>query len=228
MKPRLLDLFCGAGGAAVGYARAGFEVVGVDIKPQPNFPFEFVQDNAMNVPWSGYDVIHASPPCQAFTQMSARWRGKGTRADTHPDFLTPVLRRLYERFPKAIWVVENVQGARKVMGTDTITLHGGMFGLGVHRPRVFKINGALVLTPKDAATRSPIGVYGTYPDGRWTYRYRNNKSLIRSAKSLEEARAVMGIDWMTWKEIREAIPPAYTEFLGLQLRAAILPAAKAV
>ncbi len=230
MSPRLLDLFCGAGGAAVGYHRAGFDIVGVDNRPQPNYPFDFVQDDALALlstltvrgQWdeSPFDAIHASPPCQAFTQMSARWRGKGTKADEHPDLLTPTRELLPQTgLP---YVVENVQGAKHHMQA-TLWLHGGMFGLGVHRPRLFESNVAM-LAPKAAQCVGPIGVYGTKPDGLTTYRYRNNgnykgKSLIRAAKSIEEASAVMGIDWMTWDEIREAIPPAYTELIGAQLLA---------
>src|SRR6476660_7498674 len=108
MKPRLLDLFCGAGGAAMGYHRAGFEVAGVDIKPQPHYPFEFHQADAMTYPLDGFDVIHASPPCQAFTQMSARWRGKGGKADSHEDLLTPILEKLASN--RVPYIVENVVG----------------------------------------------------------------------------------------------------------------------
>ena len=218
-RPRLLDLFCGAGGAATGYHRAGFDITGVDINPQPRYPFTFIQADAMTFPLDGYDAIHASPPCEAFTQMSARWRGKGTKADEHPDLLTPTLARL--RPLEVPWVVENVQGAVRIMRV-MLRLHGGMFpGLGVHRPRLFESN-VLLLMPAARQVKSPVGVYGTQPDGRTTYRYRNNgnykgKSLIRAAKSVEEAREVMGIDWMTWDEIRKAIPPAYTELIGAQL-----------
>ena len=217
-RPRLLDLFCGAGGCSMGYHRAGFDVTGVDLNPQPNYPFEFIQADAMTYPLEGFDAYAGSPPCEGFTQMSARWRGKGTKADTYPDLLTPTLARF--RQLSAPWVIENVQGAVHHMRA-TLTLHGGMFGLGVHRPRLFESN-VLLLIPKAPACKQPIGVYGTKPDGRTTYRYRNNgnykgKSLIRAAKSVEEAREVMGIDWMTWDEIRNAIPPAYTEFIGHQL-----------
>jgi DNA (cytosine-5)-methyltransferase 1 len=223
-RPRLLDLFSGAGGAAMGYHRAGFDVVGVDNRPQPRYPFQFVKADVFEIvdePFlHQFDAIHASPPCEAFTQMSARWRGKGTKADEHPDLLTPSLALL--RGLTIPWVVENVQGAHHIMRT-TLTLHGGMFGLGVHRPRLFESN-ILLLSPKADACKEPIGVYGTKPDGRTTYRYRNNgnykgKSLIRAAKSIEEAREVMGIDWMTWDEIRKAIPPAYTQYIGEQLLA---------
>lgn len=218
MRPRMLDLFCGAGGAAVGYHRAGFDVVGVDIAPQPRYPFEFHQADALTFPLGGFDAVHASPPCQAFTQMSARWRGKGTKADTHLDLLTPTRARLAGL--DTPWVIENVQGAKHHMA-PTLVLHGGMFGLGVHRPRLFESN-VLLLAARSDRCVSPLGVYGTKPDGRTTYRYRNNgnmkgKSLIRAAKSIEEASEAMGIDWMTWDEIRESIPPAYTHFIGEQL-----------
>lgn len=237
-RPRLLDLFCGAGGAAVGYHRAGFDVVGVDIAPQKNYPFRrwFWQGDALEVMrdlaaggrllfghdgalgLTDFDAIHASPPCQAFTQMSARWRGKGTKADEHLDLLTPALALLR---PLALpWVVENVIGARRMMNAN-LTLHGGMFGLGVHRPRLFESN-VLLLAPKTAQTKSPLGVYGKV-DGRTTYRYRNNgnykgKSLIRAWKSVQEGQEAMGIDWTDdEREIAEAIPPAYTELIGHQL-----------
>ena len=218
IRPKLLDLFCGAGGAAMGYHRAGFDVTGVDNRPQPRYPFTFIQADAMTFPLDGFDAIHASPPCQAFTQMSARWRGKGTKADIHPDLLTPTLAIL--RTLGLPYIVENVQGAKAHMRA-TLVLHGGMFRLGVHRPRLFEAN-VLILAVRTPQTLSPLGVYGAKPDGHTTYRYRDNgnykgKSLIRTAKSVEEAREAMGIDWMTWDEIREAIPPAYTEYIGAQL-----------
>jgi DNA (cytosine-5)-methyltransferase 1 len=218
VRPRLLDLFCGAGGAGMGYSRAGFDVVGVDINPQPDYPFMFHQADAMTFPLDGFDAIHASPPCQAFTQMSARWRGKGTKADAHPDHLTPTMERFREL--NTPWVVENVQGAVRLMGR-VLRLHGGMFGLRVHRPRLFASN-VLLLSMNADQTRSPVGVYGKV-DGRTTYRYRNNgnykgKSLIRAWKSVEEGRQAMGIDWTDdARSIAEAIPPAYTEYIGRQL-----------
>lgn len=128
-RPRLLDLFCGAGGAAVGYHRAGFDVVGVDIKPQPNFPFEFHQADALGFPLEGFDVIHASPPCQAHTAMSNRWRGAGGKADERVD-LIPETRAMFQ-FSSIPYVIENVRGATL---RDPIELTGGMFA-GVGRTR---------------------------------------------------------------------------------------------
>jgi DNA (cytosine-5)-methyltransferase 1 len=201
-------------------------VTGIDIRPQPRYAGDaFIEADALEYLAEyghEYDVIHASPPCQAFTQMSARYRGKGGPTDDHSNLLTPT-RELLATFRQP-WIVENVQGAKWKMQA-TVVLHGGMFGLGVHRPRLFESN-VLLLAPPGHRTLFPIGVYGARPDGRTTWRYRNNgnmkgKSLIRAAKSIEEAREVMGIDWMDWNEIKEAVPPAYTEYLGRQLLAAL-------
>lgn len=202
----------------MGYHRAGFDVVGVDIKPQPRYPFEFVQGDAMTWPLEGFDAIHASPPCQFATQMSARWRGTGGVTDQHPNLLTPTLERLRGR-PEP-WVVENVTGAKRFM-RSTLMLHGGMFGLGVHRPRWFESN-ILILAPMAAPTKDPIGVYGERPDGRrlWTRQngdMKGKRSIIRAAKSVEEARELMGMPWADWTGCKEAIPPAYTEYIGQQL-----------
>lgn len=222
---KLLDLFCCAGGAAVGYHRAGFEVVGVDLRPQPHYPFEFHQADAMTYPLEGFDALHASPPCQAFTQMSARWRGKGGKADSHPNFLEPTLAR-FARL-SVPWVVENVVGARQHMPV-CLKLHGGMFGLGVHRPRLFASNVFLLGAPADAVD-NPIGVYGPRADGRRLFTRKDihgKVSIQRAAHSAAEACEAMGIDWpMTWDEVREAIPPAYTEYIGRQLRAFLEKAA---
>lgn len=114
-KPRLLDLFCGAGGAAAGYHRAGFDVVGVDINPQPNYPFEFHQADAMTFPLDGFDAIHASPPCQRYSRMST---SRPTLAATYPDLVAPIRERI-ERGP---YVIENVPGAPLV---DPLVLCGG-------------------------------------------------------------------------------------------------------
>lgn len=140
MKPRLLDLFCGAGGCSVGYARAGFDVVGVDIEPHPDYPFDFIEADALEILFMlangdgvsiyGHlwpDAVHASPPCQAYTTMSNRWRGAGGKADEHVELIAVVRERL--RSAGVPYVIENVPGAKRDMRSP-LTLTGGMFGLG--------------------------------------------------------------------------------------------------
>ena len=221
MKPRLLDLFCGAGGAAMGYHRAGFDVVGVDIAPQPNYPFEFHHADALYVleGWpdsilhAGFDAIHASPPCQAHTTMSNRWRGNGGRADEHDDLIPAV--REHIKATGLPYVIENVPGARSSLESPYV-LTGEMFGLGVHRPRLFETSFSMLVPQKPPPHPASIGVYGKAPDGRLLWK-RVDGTEQRAAVSLEQARTAMGIDWMGWRELAEAIPPAYTEFIGHQL-----------
>lgn len=207
----MLDLFCGAGGAAMGLHRAwpDAEITGVDIDPQPNYPFTFVQDDAMTYPLEPFDFVWASPPCQAFTQLSAKHRGKGGLADARVDLLTPMRARLAR--VSVPWVLENVPGARRHM-RHLVTLHGGMFGLGVHRPRLFEAN-FLILAPQASPTVGHVGVYGRQPDGRRLWD-RADGSIHRAAKSLAEGSAAMGIDWMGWRELAEAIPPAYSQYIA--------------
>lgn len=215
-KPVLRDLFCGAGGAAMGYWRAGFEVVGVDIEPQPHYPFEFHQADALTYPLEGADAIHASPPCQAFTQMSNRWRGQGGRADSHQDLIAATRARL--RAAGVPYVIENVPGAKRAMQA-TLTLHGGMFGLGVYRPRLFESN-VLILAPREEPPRDTIGVYGKAHDGRLLWA-RADGTEQHAPASLAEAQEAMGMDWGDWHGVKEAIPPAYTEYIGRQLMTAL-------
>lgn len=213
-RPVLLDLFCGAGGAAVGYSRAGFDVVGVDCRPQPNYPFRFVRGDALRF-WdahhSEFDAWHASPPCQSFTEMLARER-EGGRCFRHPDLLSPTLERF--RAGSVPWIVENVRGARRFM-RPVVTLHGGMFGLEVYRPRLFESN-MLLLAPYAPKPLEPIAVYGDHPEDSRTRR-TDGHAPIRRARTLSEGRRAMGIGWMDWRELCESIPPAYTEHLGSQL-----------
>jgi DNA (cytosine-5)-methyltransferase 1 len=213
-RPRLLDLFCGAGGAGVGYQEAGFDVVGVDLRPQPRYPFPFVQADALESPFrlSDFDAIHASPPCQAHTTMSARWRGKGSLADERPELIGPTRAMLVAS--GVPYVIENVPGAVKHL-RNPLRLTGEHFGLGVHRPRLFECS-FFCLTPTAPPRQAdPVAVYGKM-DGRrlWT---REDGSILRAPKSLDPAAVAMGIDWMEWDELREAIPPAYTHYLGLRL-----------
>jgi DNA (cytosine-5)-methyltransferase 1 len=225
-RPKLLDTFCGAGGASVGYHRAGFDVVGVDIEPHPDYPFDLTVADAVDVLadrdyLAGFDVIHASPPCQAYTTMSNRYRGRGGKADSWPDLLKPVREALVSW--GGVYVIENVPGARRLM-RNPLTLHGGMFGLGVHRPRLFESNAPLMLYRLPASSQ-PIGVYGDRPDGRRLFD-RADGTTQYAARGLEQAAAAaMGIDWMGWDDLKEAIPPAYCTFLGAQLLDALEAAA---
>lgn len=237
-QPALLDLFCGAGGATKGYQRAGFRVVGVDVEPQPFYcGDEFMQDDAVEVLermagttngrftigdavfWRDrFAAVHASPPCQMFSQMSARWRAKSGWHNPHRDLLTPTLQLL--RRLDVPYVVENVVGARSCAEfRPTLQLHGGMFGLGVHRPRLFETS-FLVLAPKSPRAVKPVGVYGAHPS-RWRTRLNGDgksRSIMRVARALEEGQAAMGMDWADWRGTKEAIPPAYTEYIGRRLR----------
>lgn len=205
-RPRLLDLFCGAGGAAMGYHRAGFEVVGVDIEPHTDYcGDEFHQADALTFPLEGFDAIHASPPCQGYTTMNNR------HGSTTPQLVDVMRERLIAA--GVPYVIENVPGALFTMRSP-ITLTGEMFGLRVHRARLFESN-VLLLAPAPVPRQAdPVAVYGK-EDGRrlWT---RKDGSELRVA-DLTSGSEAMGIDWMNWDDLREAVPPAYTEWIGRQL-----------
>ncbi len=206
MKPRLLDLFCGAGGASVGYARAGFEVVGVDIEPQPHYPFEFHQADALTYPLDGYDAYHASPPCQLWAYGYNPYREK------YPDYISAI-RDLFNREGK-LYVIENVP--RSPLRKD-VTICGCQLGLPhIRRKRIFELNwGVPNRLPEQHDHRAlSITVTGTgTPTGTW-------KAWGRALK-LKEFQDAMGIDWMVRKELSEAIPPSYTKYIGKYLREAI-------
>jgi len=202
-KPRLLDLFCGAGGAAMGYYRAGFEVVGVDINPQPSYPFEFHQADAMTFPLDGFNVAHASPPCQGYTQL-------GNKDGRHPLLIEPMRDRL--KVAGIPYVIENVVGAPLL---SPLLLCGSMFGLGVRRHRLFEADPMLWFTPGPCrhAGQEIRAYYGKKGNNVQAI---GRPPLLRG--SLEHAPADMGIDWMTtWDELREAVPPAYTQWIGTEI-----------
>jgi DNA (cytosine-5)-methyltransferase 1 len=204
---RLLDLFCGAGGAAMGYHRAGFEVVGVDLVPQPNYPFAFVQADALTYPLEGFDAIHASPPCQAHSTVSGRHRAR------YVDAIAATRARL--EAAGVPYVIENVVGAPLRSPTR---ICGSSLGLDVRRHRLFETNWALWVPPcahgaqaarfrsldsTQASLASVVGVHGH----------------INYAGERELRERAMEIDWMTPRELAQAIPPAYTELIGYQLAA---------
>jgi DNA (cytosine-5)-methyltransferase 1 len=204
--PRLLDLFCGAGGAAMGYHRAGFEVVGVDIVPQPRYPFESHQADALTFPLDGFNAVHASPPCQPFTIASAFH--PGTKA-AHDDLIDGVRRRLATT--GAPTVIENVPGAPL---RHDVLLCGEMFGLALHRHRYFEIGNALCLQPPHTRHRLKSAEHNCHVEPGYTRLVAGHFGHRRSA------HAAMGVDWaMTRSELAQAVPPAYTELIGHQLAA---------
>lgn len=201
-KPVLLDLFCGAGGAARGYQQAGFYVIGVDIEPQPHYiGDEFYQADALTFPLDRAGAIHASPPCQRFSTMTARW---GTQ-ENHPDLIDPIRQRLLAA--GVPWVIENVPAAPMLY---SITLCGSMFGIGVRRHRVFETH-RLMLAPgcNHKAQGRPVAVYG-HAGG-------SSKRDGISFGGVDTWRAAMQIDWMVGDELAEAIPPAYSEYIGREI-----------
>lgn len=211
VKHRILDLFCGAGGAAMGYARAGFDVVGVDIKPQPRYPFEFIQADALTFPLDGFDAIHASPPCQTYSAMRNSWNAR----KDHPDLLPATRARLAAA--GVPYVIENVPGAPMA---PLFLMCGSAFGLGIpgyqlRRHRWFEVSGAWFLSPPCQHRGPVIGIYGDHG------RDRRRKEGFGRYFSLDERKQAMGIDWMARDELDQAIPPAYTEYVGEQLLTAI-------
>jgi len=224
VKPILLDLFCGAGGAAAGYAKAGFEVVGVDNVPQPHYPYEFIQADWEEPLWvlpgmwerEGRPyAIHASPPCQAYSTMTAKWG----RQDEHPDLIEPVREHLMDIGCPI--VIENVPTAPLA---ELTMLCGTMFGLGtqhagtwwqLRRHRYFETRGFHLWPPASCGHvgKRVVAVYG-HSGG-------TSKRDGISFTGVAGWRDAMGIDWMTADELAEAIPPAYTEWVGGQLIRAV-------
>lgn len=230
-KPRLLDLFCGAGGAAMGYHRAGFDVVGVDIEPQPHYPFEFHQGDAIVLldqlaytlhskpspegrwvgtdafPWAHgrIEAIHASPPCQRFAAAGC----DRTLGEEWPDLLTPTRARLVDAgLP---YVIENIPTAP--MPTATL-LCGATFGLPIVRHRLFEIHPSIGLVPslcRQSRWGRAVGHGpGFFPYGKGSWEAAWRKHVLPVVWP-----------WMTLTEAGQAIPPAYTEFIGAQMLAAL-------
>lgn len=203
MKPRLLDLFCGAGGAGMGYALAGFEVVGVDIKPQPRYPFQFVQADALLYAARYghlFDAIHASPPCQFASRIINPQKGRDPK---HTNWI-PATRIVLQRIGKP-YAIENVPGAKEHL-YDPLKLSGSMFGLSIFRDRYFETKPAIYFTAMPRYDFVPVVVNGSSKQGH---------------PRIEAMKKAMDIHWMTKDELRQAIPPAYTQYIGGYLLAAI-------
>lgn len=207
MTLRLLDLFCGAGGSAMGYHRAGFEVVGVDIVPQPRYPFEFHQADALEYcaeHGREFDVIHASPPCQGYSAM----RHLPWLKNIEYPLLIPVTRLSLQETGKP-WVMENVSRS-PLNGAE---LCGMALGLSIIRHRRFE-SSYLLLFP--SCPGHPV-LYS----GSKTMSKRGLGSGVMGIMPGQNAASAMGIDWMQGRELRQAIPPAYTEYIGKQLLKAV-------
>lgn len=212
-KFRLLDLFCCAGGAGMGYSRAGFDVVGIDLSPQPRYPFPFVQTNALTLDpkfIATFDAIHASPPCQSYSDLAKR----NGNADAWPRLIDPI-RDILERSGLP-YVIENVEGAP--LRNPTV-LCGTMFpGLRVLRHRLFETNFHLMVPnhgkhPKVHTFDKRKSHYGKTNDMKDFVQVTGGGNC-----SIAAAKDAMRIDWMNKAELNEAIPPAYTEYIGNQLR----------
>ncbi len=214
-KYKLLDLYCCAGGASMGYHQAGFDVVGVDKDPQPEYPFEFVQGDALEYCLSEaerFDVIAASPPCQHFTKY------KNCRKDIekrYADLIIPTRTALVNS--GKIYVMENVPGAPLL---EPVVLCGSMFGLDVRRHRLFESNFPLSRPSCDHT----VWVPNRFPGGRSGERggprvkCRATVEIGRWNIPISTQQKAMGIDWITdLRKLSESIPPAYTKFIGEQI-----------
>jgi SAM-dependent methyltransferase len=208
-RPHLLDLGCGAGGASWGYHLAGFRVTGVDIIPQPRYPFAFIQADALTFPLGGFDAIHASMPCQLWALATLGQRKAGR---VYPDLITPLRPRL--EASGVLWVMENVPEAPL---RPDLLLCGCMLGLELpgigqlQRPRVFEMSWRPQIKPVPHRHTAPaISICG-HGTPAW-------QRQITGHVRVEHWREVMGISWTTREELTEAIPPAYTHYVGQILR----------
>jgi DNA (cytosine-5)-methyltransferase 1 len=221
--PILLDLFAGAGGAALGYYNAGFDVYGVDINPQPHFPWpaRFIQADAMEVletgkvsglPIEGFDAIHASPPCQSYS------RAMKHLTEGYPELLEPVLAHF--RKLDIPWVIENVMGAPlpdkpTLDGDEGVLLCGMMFGQQIHRHRLFQSSFPILLPPSPHRCREDVVVMNPHNAGA----RRKWRELLGPGIPIERTwREEMGVWWMDAHEGRESIPPTFTEHIGHYLK----------
>lgn len=218
-RPRLLDLFCCEGGAGMGYHRAGFDVVGVDLLDQPRYPFEFHQGDALEyvaAHGAEFDAIHASPPCQTYTSLAV------LSDREHPDLVDPTRASLVALgLP---WVMENVPGAPM---PAAVVLCGSMFGLGamckdgrwrqLRRHRLFEHHSDLPLWPPYSCDHrgQPVGVYGHGGGGVMNRGRLSTTYMGNLAESIE----AIGLPWASRHGVSQAIPPAYTEHLGAALLA---------
>lgn len=201
---KLLDLFCCAGGAGEGYRMAGFEITGVDISPQPKNPHKFILADALEyleTHGHEYDAIHASPPCQAYTKAGKQWRKEGRE---YPDMIS-MTREALKRTGKP-WVIENVPGAPLL---NPILLNGSVFGIRVHRPRLFETS--FHLEQPEVPPMVPVKMGRPIKEGDIVQPVGHFSGVKYAAKE-------MGLPWMGQKELAQAIPPVYTKYVGDAIR----------
>lgn len=235
MRLRVLDLFCGAGGAAKGYhdgfTAAGFDVdiLGVDVRPQPNYPYRFVQADAMAFPLDGFDFIHASPPCQGYSRMRhLPW----LKDREYPMLIEPLRKRLLDA--GVSWSIENVEDAplstrSDLFGAHGVLLCGRMFDLPLYRHRKFETTTPIAQPPH------PRHEHVIFPGGRLNARYSGSGGIAgvisvtghTTGVRVGAAKRALGIDWMVRDELTQAIPPAYTRFLAGQIAPALRKEAEA-
>lgn len=204
MQPlvRCLDLFCCAGGAGEGYRRAGFDVTGVDIRPQPHNPHRFIQTDALaflREHGHEFDFIHASPPCQSYTKAGKQWRKEGR---VYPDLIAETRKALI--LSGKPWVIENVPGAPLI---NPILLNGSCFGLRVHRPRLFEAS--FPLPQPTVPPMKPVKMGRPIKDG-------DIVQPVGHFSGVRYAAEEMGLPWMGQGELAQAIPTAYTRWIGEQ------------
>lgn len=200
---RLLDLYCCQGGAAAGYHATGFDITGIDLNPQPRYPYRFHQADAiayLQTHGSEYDAIHASPPCQAHSNA---WR---IRARHHPDLIADTRDALNNTGRP--WIIENVVGAPL---NNPIELCGAMFELRTYRHRIFESNIGITAPPHPQHTHPTVKMGRALHEGDWYH-------AVGNFSNVAYIRADMGVHWMNRDGIRESIPPAYAQHLGAQLR----------
>ena len=201
---KLLDLFCGGGGAGAGYAQAGFEVVGCYIEPQPRNPHTVLVGDWLEMLekyGADYDIFHASPPCQFYTKAAVQWRKTGR---IYPDLIADVRREFKKRGKP--YIIENVPGAPL---HNPILLNGSFFGLLVHRPRLFECSFPIA-QPVIPGTKRPVKMGRPVKEG-------DIIQPVGHFSGVAYAQKQMGIDWLGQKGLAQAIPPAYTEWIGRQI-----------
>jgi DNA (cytosine-5)-methyltransferase 1 len=210
---RALDLFCGGGGASYGLSQAGFEVIGVDINSQPNYPFEFIKADALEVSLTGYDLIWASPPCQGYSNHVSSDNSPyvSSKGRSEPRLIANVRSRLVEY--DTPYVIENVRGAKIFLRTP-IELCGTMFGLPISRHRYFESSFKL----SSPIHYQCVGVAKRYSEKMgWEYRDMSVTGKGRHSGTSERWKQIMGIEHdMTQSQIAESIPPAYARYIGEQ------------